>query len=110
MKSTTLKKAGFSKSRMGRLNTVMQRYIDEQKFAGIVTMIARYGDIVHFEAFGQQDMAANKPMALDTIFRIYSMTKPITSVAAMMLYEEGRFLLDDPVSRFIPAFKDLQVF
>ena len=83
MKATTLKKAGFSKTRLARINSVMQRYIDENKFAGILTMIARRGRLVHFEPFGLQDMAAHKPMAEDTIFRIYSMTKPITSVAVV---------------------------
>jgi CubicO group peptidase (beta-lactamase class C family) len=109
MKATTLKKAGFSKTRLARINSVMQRYIDENKFAGILTMISRRGRLVHFEPFGLQDMAANKPMAEDTIFRIYSMTKPITSVAAMMLYEEGHFHLHDPISAYIPAFKEVQV-
>lgn len=109
MKAATLKKAGFSKKRLQRLNAVMQRYIDENKFAGILTMIARRGRIVHFEPFGMQDIAANKPMALDTIFRIYSMTKPITSVAAMILHEEGHFRLDDPISAYIPAFKEVKV-
>jgi CubicO group peptidase (beta-lactamase class C family) len=109
MKATTLKKAGFSKSRLERLNAVMRRYVEENKFAGILTMIARRGRLIHFETFGRQDIAANKSMAEDTIFRIYSMTKPITSVAAMMLYEEGQFRLNDPVSAYISAFKEVKV-
>jgi CubicO group peptidase (beta-lactamase class C family) len=88
----------------------MQGYVDEGKLAGVMTMIARRGKVAHFEKFGKMDIAADKPMEFDTIFRIYSMTKPITSVAIMMLYEEGRFQLNDPVSKFIPEFKDLKVF
>ena len=73
-------------------------------------MIARHGQVVHFETYGMMDREAEKPMQRDAIFRIYSMTKPITSVAVMMLYEEGRFQLDDPVSKYIPEFKDLKVY
>jgi len=72
--------------------------------------VSRRGKVVHFERFGLMDIESNKPMQADTIFRIYSMTKPITSVAMMMLYEEGRFQLDDPISKFIPAFTDVKVF
>ena len=88
----------------------MQDYVDEGKLAGVVTMVARRGKVAHFERFGVMDIETRKPMQLDTIFRIYSMSKPITSVAVMMLYEEGRFLLNDPVSKYIPEFKDLKVF
>ena len=101
---------GLSSERLQRISPVMRSYVDRGKLAGVMTMIARRGKVVHFEKFGHKDIAADKPMEFDTIFRIYSMTKPITSVAIMMLYEEGRFQLNDPVSKFIPEFKDLKVF
>ena len=102
--------AGFSAERLERINIGMQRYIDQKLIAGIVTLVARHGRVVHFERFGMQDIEAHRPMELDTIFRIYSMTKPITSVALMMLYEHGLFHLNDPVSKFIPEFKKAKVF
>jgi CubicO group peptidase (beta-lactamase class C family) len=100
---------GFSSQRLARINTVMQRYIDEQKLAGIITLIARRGHVVHFEKFGRADIEAGQPMQEDTIFRIYSMTKPITSVAVLMLFEKGRFRLTDPVADYLPAFKGVKV-
>lgn len=109
MKTLAPEELGLSTTRLNRINRVMQRYVDEQKLAGIVTLVARHGAIAHFEAFGLRDLEANQPMQLDSIFRIYSMTKPIVSVAVMMLYEAGGFHLNDPVSKFIPAFKDLKV-
>jgi CubicO group peptidase (beta-lactamase class C family) len=101
-------KVGMSSERLNRIKPVMQKYIDENKLPGIITMVARHGKVVHFEKYGMMD--ADKPMQLNTIFSLQSMTKPITSVAAMMLYEEGLFQLDDPVSKYIPEFKDLKVF
>lgn len=101
---------GMSAARLERIAPVMQRWIDDGKIPGALTMIAREGRLVHFEKFGMQDVATAKPIEFDTIFRIYSMTKPITSVAVMMLYEEGHFQLNTPVSEFIPAFKDMKVF
>ena len=103
-------RVGFSSERLGRINAVMQRTVDEGKCAGILTMVARRGQIAHLDCFGMMDVEAGKPMQSDTIFRIYSMSKPITSVAAMMLYEEGQFQLNTPVSEFIPGFKDTKVF
>ncbi|HEY72889.1 MAG: hypothetical protein B6I35_04715 [Anaerolineaceae bacterium 4572_32.2] len=100
---------GFSTRRLERINGVMQRYIDQEKLAGIVSLVARRGSVVHLEKFGVQDFASGKPVEFDTIFRFYSMSKPITSAALMMLYEEGRFQLDDPVSRFLPEFKETKV-
>jgi CubicO group peptidase (beta-lactamase class C family) len=100
---------GFSSARLGRINTVMQRYVDERKLAGMVTLVARRGQTVHFETCGQADIATGAPMQLDTLFRIYSMTKPITSAAVLMLFEEGRFQLSDPVAHYIPAFADVKV-
>ena len=101
---------GMSTSRLGRIAPVMQRWVDNGKIPGALTMIAREGRLVHFEKFGTQDVATAKPIEFDTIFRIYSMTKPITSIAVMMLYEEGHFQLGTPVSEIIPAFKDMQVY
>lgn len=101
---------GMSTSRLGRIAPVMQGYVDNGKIPCALTMIAREGKLVHFEKFGMQDIAAAKPVEFDTIFRLYSMTKPITSVAVMMLYEEGHFQLDTPVSRFIPEFGNMKVY
>ncbi|MDQ2996522.1 MAG: beta-lactamase family protein [Chloroflexota bacterium] len=100
---------GFSSARLARINTVMQRYVDERKLAGMVTLVARRGQTVHFETCGVADIATGVPMRHDTLFRIYSMTKPITSAAVLMLFEEGRFQLSDPVARYIPAFADVKV-
>ena len=101
---------GMSTSRLERIAPVMQGYVDDGKIPGALTMIARAGRLVHFEKFGMQDVATEKPLEFDTIFRIYSMTKPITSIAVMMLYEEGHFQLGTPVSELIPAFKDMQIY
>lgn len=87
----------------------MQGYIEQKKLAGTIAMVARYGKVAYLERFGMMDLEAAKPMQFDTIFRIYSMTKPITSVALMMLYEEGQFQLHDPVSKFIPEFAEVKV-
>ncbi|MHC1730825.1 MAG: serine hydrolase domain-containing protein [Bacteroidales bacterium] len=99
---------GLSQERLDRIEPFMQSYIDEHKLPGMITMVARKGKIVHFEKYGIMDI--DKPMELNTIFRIASMTKPITSVAVMILYEEGYFQLDDPISKFIPEFNGLMVF
>lgn len=88
----------------------MQRYVDQKLIAGIVTLVARRGSVVHFEKFGFQDLETKTPMELDTIFRIYSMTKPITSVALMMLYENGLLGLNDPVTKFLPDFEKVKVY
>ncbi len=109
MKLRTPEEVGFSASRLKRIDAVMQRYVDQRTLAGIVTLVAHRGHVVHFEKFGFQDIETGKPMELDTIFRIYSMTKPITSVALMMLFEQGLVRLADPVSKFIPEFKKVKV-
>ena len=101
---------GISTSRLARIAPVMQGYVDAGKIPCALTMIAREGKLVHFEKFGMQDIAAAKPIQFDTIFRLYSMTKPITSIAVMMLYEEGHFQLTTPVSEFVPYFKDMKVY
>ena len=100
---------GISAERLARLHAGMQGFVDRKEAGGIVTLIARDGKVVDVHASGFQDVAAKTPMRTDTIFRIASMTKPITSVAVMMLYEEGKLLLNDPVSKFIPAFKSSRV-
>lgn len=99
----------MSTARLARVRDVMQRYVDAEKFAGSLTLIARRGAVIHLEAVGKQDLARGKPMQPDTIFRIYSMTKPVTSVAAMMLFEQGELLLSDPVANFIPSFGAVKV-
>jgi CubicO group peptidase (beta-lactamase class C family) len=109
MKQTNPDAIGFSSERLLRINNLMNRYVESGKLAGIVTCVARRGQVVHCETFGHQNLETNTPMSLDSIFRIYSMTKPITSVALMMLYEEIRFNLTDEVSQYIPAFKNLKV-
>jgi len=105
----TPREVGFSEVRLSRINQVVQGYVDEQKIAGAITLIARKGKLAHFQIFGMMDIESRKPMQPDTIFRIASMTKPITTVALMMLYEEGRLLLSDPVSKYLPEFKNPQV-
>ena len=101
---------GMSTSRLKRITPVMQGYVDNGKIPCALTMIAREGKLVHFEKSGMQDIVTAKPIGFDTIFRLYSMTKPITSVAVMMLYEEGHFQLSTPVSEFVPYFKDMKVY
>lgn len=100
---------GMSSERLERLNAIMQRHIDDELLAGTVTLVARKGKIVHFEAQGYRHKESDAPMTRDSIFVIMSMTKPIVSTALMMLYEEGHFLLDDPISNFLPEFADKQV-
>jgi len=100
---------GISTERLERLHKAMQGFVDRHEAAGIVTLIARDGRMVDLRAFGWQDVESKKAMRPDTLFRIASMTKPVTSVAVMMLYEEGRFQLTDPIANFIPAFKDTRV-
>jgi CubicO group peptidase (beta-lactamase class C family) len=99
----------MSSTRLERIGPVMQAYVDQGTFAGIVTLIARQGQVAHLGCYGWQDLESKPPMAEDTIFSIYSMTKPVTSTAVMILAEEGRLRLADPLSRYIPEFKDLKV-
>ena len=109
MNAVVTETVGFSSSRLDRIRTVMQSYMDQGRLPGAVTMIARRGQVVHAECFGMRYIEARKPMQLDTLFPIFSMTKPILAVAMMILYEEGRYQLFDPLSKFIPEFKDVQV-
>jgi CubicO group peptidase (beta-lactamase class C family) len=100
---------GVSKEKLGRIHDVLQQNIDDGKLAGTVVLVARRGKLIYADAAGFQDKDEGKPMALDSIFRIYSMTKPLVSVAAMMLVEDGKIQLSEPVSKFLPAFKGQQV-
>ena len=100
---------GLSSERLERIATDVQRAIDEKRIAGAVTLVARRGHVAWLKAQGMQDREAGKPMPTDAIFRICSMSKAITSLAVMMLYEEGNFLLDDPVSKYIPEFKNPKI-
>ena len=101
--------AGMSSQGLARIGPAMQSYVDDGRLAGIMTMVARHGRVVHWETAGMRDVAAGDPLEPDDIFRIYSMTKPLTSVAVMILVEEGAVALDDPVSKFIPAFAGVTV-
>ncbi len=100
---------GLSTERLKRVHALVQRYIDKGEIAGAVSLVARRGHVAHFEAQGVTDLETRKPMRTDTIFRLASMTKPVTSIAVMMLHEEGYFLLEDPVSKFLPEFKNPKV-
>ena len=101
---------GISAERLERLDAGMQAMVDDGKLAGVVTMLARHGKVAFVDVAGVQDVESGTPMARDSIFRIFSMTKPITGVAMMMLHEEGKWKLNDPVSRYIPAFANLKVY
>jgi CubicO group peptidase (beta-lactamase class C family) len=100
---------GLSAEKLQDARSALQKLIDKKHIAGGIVVVARRGKVVQFEACGMMDIEDEKPMRQDTIFRIYSMTKPITSVAAMMLYEQGKIKLEDPVSEYIPEFKRLDV-
>ena len=100
---------GMSAERLARIRTAMQRYVDRGLVPGVVTLVARRGRVVYFESIGYRDVESKAPMTTDTIFRIASMTKPIASVALMMLYEEGHFLLSDRISKFLPEFTNMKV-
>jgi CubicO group peptidase (beta-lactamase class C family) len=101
---------GFSSERLGRITAAMQRYVDAGNLPGVVTLVARKGKVVHFEAVGSRNVDAGTAMTTDTIFRLYSQSKPVTAVAVMILYEEGRFLLTDPVANYLPELADLKVY
>jgi CubicO group peptidase (beta-lactamase class C family) len=105
----TPESVGMSGARLQRLSSAMKRAVDEGKVGGVVTLVARKGKVVHYENFGQLDREKHVPMPKNAIFRIASMSKAITTTAAMMLVEEGRLLLEDPVSKFIPAFRKTTV-
>lgn len=102
--------AGFSPAKIAELEQHFQKYVDDKKLAGLTTLIAREGRLIHLKSYGVMDTKSAKPMRNDAVFRVYSMTKPVTGVAMMMLWEEGKFKLDDPVSKYLPEFKDQKVF
>jgi CubicO group peptidase (beta-lactamase class C family) len=110
MKVSTPEELGFSSERLTRINDYMERYVNDGKAAGFVTLVSRRGKIVYLDKYGYQNVEKKIPMGLDTIFRIYSMTKPITCVGFMMLFERGLVRLEDPISKFIPKFKNTKVY
>ena len=101
---------GLSSKRMNRIQTVLQKYVDDDKLPGLISMVSRKGKLVHLQTYGVMDLETEKSMQPNSIFRIYSMTKPVISVAVMMLYERGYLQLGDPVSKYIPAFVTLTVY
>lgn len=101
--------AGMSAERLKRIHPMIQAHIDARDFSGAVTLVARKGKVVHFDAHGLADVEAKKPMATGTLFRLASMTKPVTAVSILMLMEEGKLVLSDPVSKFIPEYKSPKV-
>jgi CubicO group peptidase (beta-lactamase class C family) len=107
---TAPEQVGLSSQRLARIKPALQEFVDHQQVSGVVTMIARKGQVVYSDALGMQDIEEKKPMRGDTMCRIYSMTKPITSAAVMMLYEEDKLELDDPVSKYLPELAGLKVF
>ena len=101
---------GLSSERLARMDKAIHEYVDAGRTPGVVTLIARHGKVVHVDAYGKADLATGRLTRADDIFRMFSMTKPITSTALLMLYEEGKFQLTDPLSRYFPAFADVKVF
>ncbi len=101
---------GFSSQRLERLRVLMQQSMDQQQIAGMVTILARHGKVVDYRAYGMSDIASGAPMPKDAIFRDFSMTKPVVGAAMMMLWEQGKWLPDDPIAKYIPEFAHLKVF
>jgi CubicO group peptidase (beta-lactamase class C family) len=101
---------GFSSGRLERLHALMQQVVDKKEVAGVVTLLARHGKVVDYRVYGKRDLATGAPMTKDTIFRDYSMTKPVTGVAMMILYEEGKWQPSDPIAKYIPEFAHLKVY
>jgi len=108
--TATPESVGFSSERLENLHSLIQGEIDHKQLAGAITLLARHGKIVDYRTYGTSDLATSKPMTNDTIFRDYSMTKPVTGVAMMILYEQGKWLPTDPISKYIPEFAHLKVF
>ncbi|MGC4805150.1 serine hydrolase domain-containing protein [Micromonospora sp. DT233] len=109
-RSTDPDRIGFDPARLARIDEHFGRYVDDGRLAGWQIVVTRRGEIAHSSTYGLRDREAGTPVEADTLWRIYSMTKPITSVAAMMLWEEGRFELTDPISRWLPEFADVRVY
>jgi CubicO group peptidase (beta-lactamase class C family) len=101
---------GFDAGRLARIDRHFDRYVDDGRLAGYLVSVARHGKVVHLSARGRRDLETDRPVEVDTLWRMYSMTKPITSVAALMLYEEGLLELTDPISRWLPAFAEPRVY
>lgn len=108
--STKPEREGLSSERLERINALAEKYVADKRVPGMITMVARNGKVVHFEATGQRGLEDTRPLEKDALFRIYSMSKPITAVALMMLYEEGKFRLSDPAHLYIPELKELSVY
>src|SRR5215469_10673330 len=102
--------AGLDKERLARLDKHFARYVDDGRLPGWLLTVSRHGQLPYVASCGQRDVEAGLPVETDTIWRLYSMTKPVTSVAAMILYEEGAFELTDPLGKFIPSFAGLRVY
>jgi CubicO group peptidase (beta-lactamase class C family) len=100
----------FDPTRLARIDSHLAKYVEDGRLPGWQVQVGLDGEVVHESTYGLADLEAGRPVATDTLWRIYSMTKPLTSVLAMLLWEEGEFQLTDPVSRFLPAFADVQVF
>jgi CubicO group peptidase (beta-lactamase class C family) len=107
--TTQAKRVGFSAERLDRITELTQRYVDAGQIAGAITMVSRHGKLVHYEAVGNRGIDKADPLQKDDLFRIYSMSKPITAVAIMQLYEQGKFQLTDPISKFVPELAELSV-
>ena len=107
--AATPESVGFDSARLKRLDDYMAQVVADGRVAGATTLLARHGQVVEFNTYGKASLATGQPMRPDTIFRLYSMSKPITGVAMMVLFEEGKWRLDDPVTRYVPEFKDLKV-
>ena len=101
---------GLSSERLERVTAALQAHVDRGSIAGVVAGVVRDGKLVYSESLGYRDLEAQTPMPVDAIFRLYSMTRPVTSLAAMILWEEGRFALDDPISKYLPQFENQRVF
>jgi CubicO group peptidase (beta-lactamase class C family) len=101
---------GLDPGRLRRIDAHFDRYVETERLPGYAVLVSRGGEVGHFAMYGKRDRESGKPITEDTVYRIYSMTKPITSVAAMMLYEEGRFDLEDPVSAYLPEFSEMRIF
>ena len=107
--ATKAEKVGMSSDRLARMTALGDRYIENKQVAGMVNLVMRNGKVVHYQAHGAKGASDDRPLEKDDLFRIYSMTKPITAVAAMQLYEQGKFQLSDPVAKFVPELKDVKV-
>lgn len=111
LRVTKAERVGMSTERLARIEPFFkEEYTDQNKLGSVITLVARHGKIVHLGMSGYKDIASGTPVSEDDLFRIFSMSKPITGVALMMLYEEGKFQLTDPLSKYIPEFSDLKVF